>query len=242
MAVIKELGNMKKLKFPKADCAVLFSTDSHASIPYGRESNEVESAYTFLGPIAGSYFTFVDDYGVEAKPKELAQYKALYVPFGKYMRKEVADNLIDYVKNGGTLISGDPEIFSFCSDGTSLKYLSKKLFGATVTPGKKESYIEYGKLALPIYSKSYNIKLYNRKNIKILARYKDGKPAIIEHKYGKGKALLFAANPFQTKALSNNNWRKFFTVLQQKYAMKTGHAYLAFSIPKKTYPKNCRYT
>ncbi|MDD2477010.1 MAG: sugar-binding protein, partial [Dysgonamonadaceae bacterium] len=155
MALVKELGNIKKLAFPNPDCAILFATDTHSSLPYGSETFEVESAYTFLGPVARSYFTFVDDYWVEETPEQLAKYKALYVPSGKYMRSEVASNLLEYVEKGGTLISGDPEIFSFCSDGTSLKQMSEKLFGIAVKGDKEASHINYGELTLPVLSKSY---------------------------------------------------------------------------------------
>jgi Carbohydrate family 9 binding domain-like/F5/8 type C domain len=237
MAIVKERGKMKKLKFPKPDFAILFATDSYASLPYGSETYEVESAYTFLGPVARSYFTFVDDYRVEDTPEQLSQYKVLYVPFGKYMRKKVADNILEYVKNGGILIAGDPEIFSFCSDGTSLKHISEKLFGITTKAGKRQSYIKYGKLVLPVYSKAYAINLRDKSNIKILAAYKDGTPAIIEHKYGKGKAVFFAANPFKLKGLSDKGWKTFFTLFQKKYGLKVGHDIWRFQFPKTLIPE-----
>ena len=42
------------------------------------------------------------------------------MPFGKYERKSVVTALENYVRAGGMLISGDPEIFSFDVDGSSL--------------------------------------------------------------------------------------------------------------------------
>ena len=237
MALVKELGNIKKLAFPNPDCAILFATDTHSSLPYGSETFEVESAYTFLGPVARSYFTFVDDYWVEETPEQLAKYKALYVPSGKYMRSEVASNLLEYVEKGGTLISGDPEIFSFCSDGTSLKQMSEKLFGIAVKGDKEASHINYGELTLPVLSKSYTIQLRDNSNIKVLAKYDDGTPAIIEHKYGKGKALFFATNPFNLKGIENDEWKVFFTLLQKEYGLKTGHDIWRFQFPKSLIPE-----
>ncbi len=236
MAVTKELSEMKKIRFPDSDFAILFSTDSHASLPYGSETFEVESAYTFLGPIVRSYFTFVDDYWVEEMPEQLAKYKALYIPSGKYMRSNVSNNLLEYVEKGGTLISGDPDIFSFCSDGTSLKHMSESLFGITVEGEKEQSHIKYGELTLPVYSKAYAIQLLNNNKIKVLANYKDGTPAIIEHKYGKGKAVFFATNPFHLKGLDNDEWKLFFTLLQKKYGLKTGHDIWRFQFPKTLIP------
>jgi hypothetical protein len=237
MNIVKELEKIKKLKFPDSDFAIWFSTDSHASIPFGRETYEVESAYTFLGPVARSYFTFVDDYWVEYNPEKLSKYKVLYVPFGKYMRKKIAENLVEYVKNGGTLISGDPEIFSFCTDGTSLKDISKKLFGVSLKSEKKHSYIKYKELVLPVYSKSYSLQLSKPQNIKIIAAYNDGTPAITEHKYGKGKAILFAANPFKIKGLSDKSWKSFFTIFQKEYGLKIGFDIWRFQFPKTLIPE-----
>ena len=237
MAITKELCGMKKLKFPDPDFAILFATDSHGSFPYGSETFEVESAYTFLGPAARSYFTFVDDYWVEETPEQLAKYKALYVPSGKYMRSEVASNLLEYVEKGGTLISGDPEIFSFCSDGTSLKHMSEKLFGIVVKEEKAPSHISYGELTLPVYSKSFAIELRDNRNIKVLANYKDGTPAIIEHKYGKGRAVFFATNPFHLKGLDNDEWKLFFPIFQKEYGLKTGHDIWRFQFPQTLIPE-----
>ena len=238
MAIVEEMGKIKKLKTPNSDFAILFATDSHASFPYGGiESYEVESAYTFLGPIARSYFTFIDDYLVEDTPEQLLKYKVIYVPFAKYMRKEVANNLLQYVKNGGTLISGDPEIFSFCSDGTSLKQLAEKLFGISVEDESKQSQINFKELVLPVYSKAFAIKLRDKSNIKVMANYNDGTPAITEHKYGKGKAVFFAANPFHLKALNDNEWKTFFTQFQKEYSLEVGHDIWRFQFPKTLIPE-----
>jgi transposase-like protein len=235
MAIVKELGNINRLKFPNPDFAILFSTDSYASMPYGQESYETESAYTLLGPVARSYFTFIDDYFVEDTPEQLSQYKVIYVPKGKYMRKTVASNLVEYVNTGGILIAGDPDIFSFCSDGTSMKNIAEKLFGITMKSEKQQTHIKYKKYIMPVYAHSYALEL-NDSNIITIASYSDGSPAIIEHEYGQGKAIFFAANPFTLKSITNKGWKKFFVLLQKKYGLKTGYDIWRFKFPESLIP------
>jgi Beta-galactosidase trimerisation domain/Carbohydrate family 9 binding domain-like len=231
-AVIKEAMQMKKLKFPEPDCAILYSCDSYASTFYLHTGFEIEYAYTFLGPNSGSWFKFIDDNQVARNSVDLSKYKSVYIPFGKYERKEVIEKLVNYVKNGGTLIAGDPEVFSFDIHGKAMDKFREKIFGVTKGSYVRRTTVKNGAIELKNYSKAYNVKLCS-KNAKVLAKFENGSPAIVEKRLGKGKAVYFAANPFNAKAIADSQWKKFWLDFQKKSGLATGHDIWRFQFPAR---------
>ena len=229
MALVKESGRMKKLKFPKPDFAVLYSCDSYASQPDLAPTAEAECCYTFVGPVARSWFTFIDDNQIE-RGKDLSAYKAIYLPLAKYQRKSVVETLARYVRNGGVLICGDPEVFSFDRDGSSLAALREDLFG--VKPGEpiKQTAVVVDGKTLPTRDVGYAVAA--SPDVEVLGRFSDGKPAILSRKVGKGRAIYFAVNPFRLENLADEPWKAFFKTFQTQLGLKTGHDIWRFRFPK----------
>jgi hypothetical protein len=230
-AVTEQARLMKRPIFPKPDFAILFSTDTYGSQPGAMgQTLEPNYAYTQLGANPRAWFKFIDDLGISRKQVKLSKYKAVFVPLGYIERLDAAQALVNYVKGGGTLVSGDPEIFSHGMDGTDTSSLRSRCFGATLGARRTASYVKYGSARLPVYTKAYNITV--TRGTKIIAAYPDGKPAIVSRSYGKGKAVYFAFNPFSPKANSEPRWNAFFKTLEKQFGITLDQKILRFQFPK----------
>jgi hypothetical protein len=73
--------------------------------------------------------------------------------------------------------------------------------------------------------------------VKVIARFDDGSPAITMAKYGAGRAIYFAANPFVPECLlSGDKWDGFFRALQQYLGAKIDRPIWHFKFPAPTAP------
>lgn len=128
--ILKTSRSMNEVALPEADCAIFYSEDHYQSFA-GRNHiypNEVEYAYTLLGPVARTWFDIIND-NMVADGKDLSKYKAIFVPAAKYERRAAVLRLVEYAANGGTLVLGGPDCFSLAPDGSSLDDLRRKLIG-----------------------------------------------------------------------------------------------------------------
>lgn len=138
-AVTEILGitrSMNEVAVPTdADCAILYSEDHYQSFA-GKNyvyPNEVEYAYTLLGPVARTWFDIIND-NMVADGKDLSKYKAIFVPAAKYERRAVVEKLLKYANGGGVVILGGPDSFMFAPDGSSLDDLRRKMIPTFVKP------------------------------------------------------------------------------------------------------------
>jgi hypothetical protein len=229
--VMAEARRMNKLRFPKkADCAILYSCDSYASQPPGSTTDEIEIAYTFVGPVAGSWFKFIDDYQIDRGTVNPADFKVIYIPFATFQRESVIEKLAEYVKNGGVIVCGDPEAFSHDTLGKDMSGWRKKLFGVDLGKTAKAGDIYYNSEKLPICSGAYQVELVA--NAKVMARFANDTPAIVSNTFGKGKTIFFCANPFRIPSVSNANWKAFFKNLQKDLGLATDHDIWRFRFPE----------
>jgi hypothetical protein len=89
--------------------------------------------------------------------------------------------------------------------------------------------VKYGSTKLPVYTKAFDIKVLS--DARVLATNPDGKPAIISRKYGKGRTIYFAFNPFSPKAITDPGWCAFFKRLETSLGIKTGQNIWRFQFP-----------
>lgn len=136
-SIVKTVERMNEVAVPTdPDSAIFYSEDHFQSLPAGVVfPNEPQYAYTFLGPVARSWFKFVNDNMVEDGRADLGRCRAVFVPVAKYERRAVVEKLVKYVEAGGTLILGSPECFSLAPDGSSLDDLRHKLIGRSSPSG-----------------------------------------------------------------------------------------------------------
>jgi len=234
MNLIAEARKMKKLEFPQPDFAIMYSCDTYASQGYyvnldgnGSNSSEIEYAYTLLGPNPESWFKFIDDNQLE-RQLDISSYKAVYVPFAKYERESAIQRLEQYAVDGGTLIAADPEAFSYNTWGDSMAGYRSSIFGVTLNGTQSVSTINYQGLSMPVYGTAYNI---NTSGCTVLATFNNGTPAIVSRPYGSGQAIFFAVNPFALNAVSNQNWKDFFSRFQSFLGLKTDQKIWRFRFP-----------
>ncbi len=249
--ISKVITGMKAIKYPTdPEVAILYSSDSHRSRGISTNANEIYTAYSLLGERAGSWFDFVDDDSLDRGEKSLKGYKAVYVPLGKYVRQSVVKQIGDFVKKGGTVISGDPEVFSHAPDGSDISKARERIFGVKVVGSKSRDAMTIGKsswtgsaagLALPIYRPVGHGGWYDdngcsiktvRSGVEVIGRFADGTPAITVARYGKGQTVYFAANPFVPECLlQGDGWDRLFKCFQHHLGAKVDRPIWHFKLP-----------
>ncbi len=188
----RELGTTKIFDPPKSQTAILVSLDANALGNYGWK--KTFSAYVDLCK-ARVFANFISDQAIKDNLDSLSEYKVVYIPFMNFEKREVAQKIIHYVRNGGIIISGDPTIFSYDLKGRSMTELRKELFGVEkISKRSKASSAKldgsYDNLDIRPYSnEAYDLTADN--SARVIGRYEDGKAAITEKDFGKGKAIYF---------------------------------------------------
>jgi|GEM_PF-2034076 len=225
--VLRQLPEMRQLRFPKPDGAILYSNISHYGEHWwGGAGLDHEVAFTLLGPRARSWFQFVSDFQIADRTVNLGRFKVLYVPRCVYQDDETVDRIRGFVGPGGTLVAATPHVFRWRPDGTERKTLPVDLAGVHAT-GKRPTPGAFRIVAgndmpalsamaatpIPVFADEVlSIELAGARS---LAEFADGQPAVMVNKVGQGRVVTFAVNPFRHNALSNRTWWQFFKALQQ---------------------------
>ena len=248
----KVITTMSAIERPTdAEVAIFYSSDSHRAEGPSTAANEIYTAHSILGERVGSWFDFVDDDSLVRGEKSLAKYKAIYIPLGTYQRQSVVKQVEAFVQEGGTVISGDPSVFSWDIDGRDLSKCRERIFGVeTIEPMDRTSLVLRrdagisglrGGETLPIYrpigrdgwteDNGWRVRTA-RADVEVLAAFDDGTPAITMSKYGKGRAIYFAANPFVPECLlKGSEWESFFRAIQGFVGAKTDLPIWRFKLP-----------
>jgi beta-galactosidase len=157
----------------------------------------------------------------------LGQYKILFLPFPVMLSKDVADGLKRYVQNGGTAVAE-----------ARLAWNDERGFASDIIPGfgldeifgAKEKLIRPEENPRITLETSADLPALNRNQIiageafeedldplsgaRVLGRFADGAPAIVENSFRKGKAILlgsFVALAYH-KQSSESNKRLFLSL------------------------------
>jgi hypothetical protein len=121
--------------------------------------------------------------------------------------------LRQFVRNGGTLVCGDANAFDTDTLGNDTSTQRQQIFGVTTgektTPKILSAHLNKKTFALPVITSAIDLK--PESGTQVLGTFEDGSAAITSHQLGKGRAILFASNPFNMDSISDSNWRAFFT-------------------------------
>jgi hypothetical protein len=213
--VINLTSTMPKLRYPNTRTAILYNDDMLQSTFSGTRvpMYSTEAAYTFLGPVARSWFKFIDDSKVLSSPSLNQQFDTIYLPIATYQRPEIVARLRQFVRNGGTLVCGDANAFDTDTLGNDTSTQRQQIFGVTTgektTPKVLSVRLNKKTFALPVVTSAIDLK--PESGTQVLGTFEDGSAAITSHQLGKGRAILFASNPFNMDSISDSNWRAFFT-------------------------------
>jgi beta-galactosidase len=176
-----------------------------AFVPESQIFNYVQQGSTrhYAESVRGAYQAFFDS-NIQADfvhIDDLRQYALVYLPYPIHLKESSAKKLIEFVEQGGVLVSeGLPAYFGERGKvGTRQpNYGLDRLFGA------HETYVEFtpdllDQLKLQVRGKQiggrFFLQQYKPADGEIVGRYENGEPAAIEHRLGKGRALLIGTFP-----------------------------------------------
>ncbi len=116
--------------------------------------------------------------------------KVLFIPFRPYVGPEMEQKLRGFVENGGTLLVESPFAIK---NGVGIHYevtpgRMVDLFGTQVYDLEKLDEPTCG--GIPAFDFKARMKL---KGGSVEARFSDGEPAIVSHRFGKGRTVLYAS-------------------------------------------------
>ena len=236
--VAKLARKLPLLKFPKPDAAVFISTESAKCGADNRGRNL--ALFTYLGPNARGWFRFISEAPLDLKRVRLADFPMVFAPSMRYARRDTGEALMRYVERGGVLISCDPLIWSNDITSASMADLREKVFGVRVGKQKAAARrlaftqpLVAGVRELPVETekeRAYDVKVVGP-NARVLARFDDGRPALVENRLGRGRALYFAWSPLSSATRKHAAWRRFFTKWYASLGGRTGHDIWRFKIP-----------
>ena len=134
---------------------------------------------------------------------KLSQYKILFLPFPVMLSKNVAEGVVRFIQNGGSVVAEARLAWNdergFSSDEVPGMGLAT-VFGArekVIRPLEKPEVVLGPNAGLPGWTpgtravaEAFEEELEPLPGAHVLARFADGAPAIVENAYGKGKAIL----------------------------------------------------
>ncbi|MGO8734956.1 MAG: beta-galactosidase [Terriglobia bacterium] len=134
---------------------------------------------------------------------KLSQYKILFLPFPVMLSKNVAEGVVRFIQNGGSVVAEARLAWNdergFSSDEVPGMGLAA-VFGArekVIRPLEKPEVILEPNAGLPgctpgtrAVAEAFEEELEPLPGARVLARFADGAPAMVENDYGKGKAIL----------------------------------------------------
>ncbi|MCE5236901.1 beta-galactosidase trimerization domain-containing protein [bacterium] len=226
MNILDLSRTMPRLKYPaEGRTAILFNDDTLQADPEqgGRGyCAVVEACYTLLGPVARSWFKFIDCAQVLKLPSLHERFDTIVLPVATYQRPEIVAKLRDFVMQGGTLICGDRTAFQTDVLGNDTAAVRAEIFGVTDGPVHTVNTLTLTVKELgPPLAFSHDVRQLQPNpgsRVTALATFHNGDPAIACNALGKGRAILFAYNPFTFSAVADADWREFFT----RFARWTG--------------------
>ena len=245
LEISKFIGSMDKLPLPEKTNTLIWYSNFDQ---WGAEDTVLHSAYTvyaILGEQLKSNFRFVSDSSITKKFVNLDDYKLLYIPRMQYTTPEISAKLVNWVKNGGTLVVLDPLFMQYNLDG-SINTDRQTLIGCAVPQevkklqtcvldyqGKKVTPAPAANCPAPVGSHYISYVLPQVKGAKTVMTYPDNTPAAIERQVGKGKVIAFAIQPFggSEAAIAPGAWKDFFAAQARLVNEKTGLGHWDFLIP-----------
>ncbi len=134
---------------------------------------------------------------------KLGQYKILFMPYPVMLSRDVVEGIVRYIKNGGTVVAEARLAWNdergFSSNEVPGQGLAT-VFGArerVIRPVEKPEIVVEPAAGLPrvspgtrAFAEAFQEELEPLPGSRILARFADGAPAVVENHYGKGKAIL----------------------------------------------------
>jgi hypothetical protein len=239
LARLDQVRRLKPVELPDDKLMALhFSSYTQMSRGHSPQGS-LGSWFALLGPLARSWFTFIDDYRLERDPAKLDPYSVIVVADARFTSDKVLSAMERAVAAGRTLLVLDPEAFSYLLDGTEPAERREKLFGARTelhdVPRRK---IKLGRTTLDNSDvKSYKITVTDPGNTRVVATFEDRTPAILEHKFGEGKVWYFACNLGNNFTVDSPDWIRQLRQWLPQWGAKIDYPVWRMHLPPVTLPK-----
>ena len=250
--VAATIRRMRLPRLPKADCAILYSSNTTYTTMWGGLSghkDRIMGAYTVAGPALRSWPKYVSDRQIERGERDLSNYKVLYVPYNVYATPKLLNAVKNYTRNGGIVICTDTEAFTWNINGEKFGDAWTQFAGVRITGPRKEAavmrlvpdnpFLPGKALRLTALVPGSQIEPVSNKVVN-LARFEDGSPAVTLHPYGKGKVIFFAADPFISEGVDrvkkstiakDSPIVQFVEGIHRHAGVKMGHDIWRFKLP-----------
>jgi hypothetical protein len=231
------IRTMPRPKLPAAGrTAILSNDDTLCAEPYDLRrpySEQTESCYTFLGPIARSWFRFIDCAQVRQWTDLRKRFDLIWLPTARYQTPEVVARLRAFVEQGGTLVCADPQAFGNDTLGNDTSAAREALFGVKVGEKveRKQLCPKAAALGKPLALPGEAYALQPAAGVEVLAAYEDGSPALTSRRLGQGRAILFGSNPFAFTAIPDADWQRFFKAWSKQLGMSGPQDIWRFRFP-----------
>lgn len=241
--IINLARRMPRPRYPDAEknrTAIFYNDDCLQATTYRGSRTHwylTEACYTFLGPIARSWFEFIDCGIVLDSPTLIDRFDVIWVPTAAVQQPAIVEKLRQFVDEGGVLICGDAGAFSTDTIGNDTSATRTELFGVDVKGKLAADTMTFlgGELegtTLRVHGSARVLEPVAEAEVKVLARFDDGSVALTARECGRGAALLFAANPFVFEANEDPQWQAFFTRLVAAMGAETGLDIWRFQFPR----------
>lgn len=239
----KLISGMNKLPIPTETCSAILYSDADCWGLGDSQGHPYYCLYVLLGEKLGANFRFVSPTGLKNGIHTLNGIKVLYIPRMRYAQPEDVKTILNFVRNGGTLVVFDPNVWTYHYDGSKIAERGELIPDLKVRTAGVSSLRYKGKNA-PV-GKSHAIAsdaalpwsydFPEGFTGKVLASYSDGKPAIMERNIGKGKIIVSACQPFgySSVVLKPEAWLDFFRDICKSAGEKTGLKIWNFVLPSK---------
>ncbi|MBR2440700.1 MAG: hypothetical protein IKB25_10925 [Lentisphaeria bacterium] len=235
--IVKRFNTMPLLKYPEPDYACYLSNETVNSY-WAPLFQDCEALFTLLGPSAQSWFKFICGNQLVDKETDLKKWKVIFIAKADIELPENQQKFIDFVKNGGTLICFDPNVFSYAPDGCPTGSFRELLFGAKT--------VKSDEVLFSFTDNPYNRNITKEKiglnpgyalkpigNTEVLAMFMNRSAAVTMKRYpGGGKAILFAS-AMKNSYIPQKEWKDLIGQLLHAEGIKTGHKIWNFNFPYK---------
>ncbi len=231
MALQNEMRRMNKLKFPAADCGFFTPITTLRAYPGGINNRPQKAMmlHSLLELHGKVWFKYFNETSLSKKRVDLSKFKAVFTADSKYCPADAMNTLVEYAKNGGTLVITDPEAFTFNAIGDALD--RSVIPGMAKMTGKKAcKTMKYGSAVLPL-GKMEQFKLVPAENSQILARYANGDAAMIKTPLGKGFVIISGVNFAHIEAVKSKEFQAWFRTFAQSLGLKTDQDIWRFRFP-----------
>lgn len=238
--ISRQVKDMPKLKFPSTTKTAIYYSDYDRWGLNEGGTHPTYTVYALLGEHLGSWFRFVSKNHLD-----LNGIKQLYIPRMRYSDPDLTKKVLDFARNGGTLIVFDPTFLTYNIDGSSIAERAEVVGTELVKKNGVSMSLKYGKVSLPLTrvmhtssEENTTVQAFDFAKVpagaKVLATYTDGKPAIIERAFGKGKVIFSAVQPFgiSDAAIEPAGWKNFVADRAKAVGEKTNLDIWYFQLPE----------